>query len=70
MWRNVYMRITLKETADYNAIDELIDEKFPEADLWYDQNEIRFVGSTERSQELLRAIDAIAGHDKVYTVTR
>lgn len=64
----VKMSIHFPENYDENAIDALIEKDFPEADLWYDDRTIRFLGSAERSQELLRAVETIDMHDAI-TVT-
>lgn len=70
MKNNVYMRIHLTDNSEYDVVDELIEQKFPEADLWPAEREVRFAGTAERSQELLRAIEAVAEHDKVFTTAR
>lgn len=59
------MTIHFPETYDEDAIDALIEQKYPEADLWPREREVRFVGSSERSQELLRAIETIGEYDGV-----
>lgn len=61
------VRMTIHFPANYDEdiIDTLVEEKFPEADLWYGDREIRFVGAAERSQELLRAVEAVEKHDDV-----
>lgn len=61
----VRMKIHFPENYDEDAIDALLDEKFPEATLMYKDRLITFVGSAERSQELLRAIETIDKHDSV-----
>ena len=61
--------IHFPEGYDENTIDALVEAKFPEADLWNEDREIRFVGSAERSQELIRAVEATEKHDGV-RVTR
>lgn len=66
----VRMFIHFPETYDEDAIDALVEEKFPEADLWYLEREIRFYGSAERSQELLRAVEAIDAHDSVRIISQ
>lgn len=65
----VRMTIHFPESYDGDAIDNLVESEFPEADLWFNEREIRFMGSAERSQELLRAVEAIETHDSV-RVTR
>lgn len=64
----VRMTIHFPENYDEDTIDALIEQKFPEADLWYREREVRFTGSAERSQELLRAIETISEHDSVRVV--
>ena len=61
----VRMTIHFPETYDEDAIDALVENKFPEADLWTREREVRFTGSSERSQELLRAIETIGEYDGV-----
>jgi hypothetical protein len=65
----VRMTIHFRENYDADAIDALVEEKFPEADLWYDDREVRFIGTAERSQELIRAIETIETHDGVRVTT-
>lgn len=64
----VRMFIHLAEGYDENAIDYLIEDSFPEADLWYADREIRFRGTLERSQELLLAVETICKHDRVRVI--
>jgi len=65
----VRMTIHFRENYDVDAIEALVEEKFPEADLWYDDREVRFIGTAERSQELIRAIETIETHDGVRVTT-
>ena len=69
MNNKVRMTIHFRENYDADAIDALVEEKFPEADLWYDDREVRFIGTAERSQELIRAIETIETHDGVRVTT-
>lgn len=64
----VRMTIHFPVNYDEDAIDVLIENKFPEADLWYNEREVRFVGLAERAQELLRAVETISEHDGVRLV--
>lgn len=65
----VRMVIGFPENYDEDAIDALVEENFPEADLWYREKEIRFCGLAERSQELLRAVETICEHSSVRLVS-
>lgn len=64
---NVRMSIHFPEDYDESTVYNLVENNFPEADLWAESREIRFVGTAERSQELLRAVEAIEKHDAVRT---
>lgn len=70
MNNKVRMTIHFRENYDADAIEALMDEKFPEADLWPREREVRFAGSAERSQELIRAIETIETHDGIRITTR
>lgn len=52
-------RIYFKGNYDVDAVDELLYEEFDEADQWYNDCCIRFHGTPERFQELVRAIKTI-----------
>ena len=65
MNNKVRMTIHFPENYDADAIDALIENDFPEADQWYNDREVRFLGTAERSQELLRAIETFELHDSV-----
>ena len=69
MNNKVRTTIHFPENYDADAIEALVEEKFPEADLWYDNREVRFIGAAERSQELIRAIESIETHDGVRITT-
>ena len=64
------VRLTIHFPDDYNedAIDALIEQKYPEADLWYKEREIRFIGSYDRGQELIADVEDISPHDSIKMV--
>lgn len=51
---------------DMDAVDEIVD-KFDEAWHDYQSQTVYFNGSSERSNELVRAIDTAGKHDAVRT---
>lgn len=57
-------RIYFKENYDVDAIEEICD-KFAEADQWYEERCVRFIGHPERLQELIRAIKTVEEPIKV-----
>ena len=46
------------------AVEEIV-EQFKEADLWYREKEVRFIGTAERFQELVRAVKTVEEPKKV-----
>ena len=56
--------IYFNENYDENGIEEIV-EQFKEADLWYREKEVRFIGTAERFQELVRAVKTVADPKKV-----
>lgn len=62
----VRVRILFPVNYDEDTINSLVEQKFPEADLMFAQRTLVFVGSAERSQELLRAVRAVSKYDSVW----
>lgn len=52
-------RIYFNDDYDVDGIEEIC-EKFKEADLWYKDKTIRYIGTEERFQELLRAVKTVS----------
>ena len=50
--------IYFRDGFDLDAVDEIC-ERFCEADLWYDAKYVRFVGTSERLQEFIRAVRTV-----------
>lgn len=57
MEKRIYW-IRFRENYNWEDIDEVCD-LFGEATQWYEDNEVRFYGTSERYQEFLRAIKDI-----------
>jgi hypothetical protein len=57
MKRTIYW-VRFRENCDINAIDDICFE-FSEATLWYEDNEARFYGTSERLQEFIRALATV-----------
>lgn len=58
--KQVRMRIVFPKDYDEKGVEKLIDDKFPdEADLWYNDRAVTFLGLAERGEELLRALNTI-----------
>jgi hypothetical protein len=56
--------IYFNEGYDVDGVEEIV-EQFKEADLWYREKEVRFIGTAERFQELVRAIKTVEEPKKV-----
>lgn len=56
--------IYFNEGYDVGGIEEIV-EQFKEADIWYREKQVRFNGTAERFQELLRAVKTVAEPRKV-----
>ena len=55
----VRARIYFKGNYDVDAVDGIIQNGFEEADQWYNEGSVRFIGTPERLQELLRALRTV-----------
>ena len=51
-------RIYFKGNYDVDAVDNICED-FDEADQWYQEGSVRFNGTPERLQELIRAIRTV-----------
>jgi hypothetical protein len=56
--------IYFNEGYDVDGVEEIV-EQFKEADLWYREKEVRFIGTAERFQELVRAVKTVEEPKKV-----
>lgn len=54
----VRARIYFKGNYDVDAVDNICD-RFDESDQWYNEGSVRFIGTSERLQELLRALRTV-----------
>ena len=56
--------IHFNDNYDVDGVEEIV-EQFKEADLWYREKEVRFIGTAERFQELVRAVKTVEEPKKV-----
>lgn len=62
----IKMDIYFNENYDYEAVDDIC-QNFEGATLWYDEGRLRFEGTPERCQELIRAIKTVETIRKTFT---